>query len=181
MATVITNTKVDEFVWNKLYIRIYDIILAVYATNGYTAALGFSPSQYGLKIILGMSQIGEDAAADLIVRVSFDITNTKLLAYRGGTFTPAGTNSTSTVSGNFVVVGGGIGEATGINPDTNAGVLSKAAATNRTIPIATYAGATWTAAAQTFTGTAQGQQSFAEVSNAVDLSAVKVRCMIFGR
>lgn len=46
-----------------------------------------------------------------------------------------------TVTGNVTVVGGAIGEAIGINPDTNAGVLSKAAATNRTIPIATFLGA----------------------------------------
>lgn len=45
------------------------------------------------------------------------------------------------VTGNVTVVGGGIGEAIGINPDTNAGVLSKTAATNRTIPIATFLGA----------------------------------------
>lgn len=69
-------------------------------------------------------------------------------------FTPAGTNGTSTVTGNVVVVGGGIGEAIGINPDSNAGVLSKAAATNRTIPLATFLGGTQTAGAQTFTGTA---------------------------
>lgn len=74
-------------------------------------------------------------------------------------FTPAGTNSTSNVTGNVIVKGGAIGEATGINPDSNAGVLSKAAATDRTIPIATYLGATPSAAAQTFTGTAVSADS----------------------
>ena len=162
MATVLTNLKVDEFVWNKLYIRIYDITLASYVTNGFTAALGFGPKEYALKIILGINQIGCDAAADLIVSVKFDFTNNKLLAYR---------SAAATVIGNVTVVGGGIGEATGINPDSNAGVLSKAAATNRTIPIATYLGAAPTIA----------QGGFAEVTNGVDLSAVKVRCMIFGR
>lgn len=68
-------------------------------------------------------------------------------------FTPAGTSGTSSVTGNVTVVGGGVGEAIGINPDSNAGVLSKAAATNRTIPIATFLGAAPTAGAQTFTGT----------------------------
>ena len=171
MATIIAPTKVDEFVWNKLYLRIYDITLAVYATGGFTAALGFSPIAFKLKTILGLIQVGCDAATDLIARVEFDITNNKLLAYRGAAFTPIGT-----IGGNVTVKGGGIGEATGINPDTNAGVLSKAAATDRTIPIATYLGAV-----PTFTGTAQAQVAFAEVANAVDLSAVKVRCMIFGR
>ena len=162
MALNTTNSFVDEFVWNKLYIRIYDITLAVYATNGYTAALGFSPIKYRLKTILGIVQIGCDAAADLTVSVKFDITNNKLLAYR----TAAGT-----LTGNVVVKGGGIGEAIGINPDSNAGVLSKAAATDRTIPITTFLGGAQTIA----------QGGFAEVTNGVDLSAVKARCMIFGR
>ena len=159
----ITNTFVDEFVWNKLYIRIYDITLdSSYPTNGYTAALGFSPIKYRLKKILGLVQIGCDAAADLIVGVKFDITNNKLLAYR---------TAQGTLSGNVIVKGGGIGEAIGINPDSNAGVLSKAAATDRTIPIATFLGATDIIA----------QGSFAEVANGVSLANTKLRCMIFGR
>lgn len=169
MATIIVNTKVDEFVWNKLYIRIYDITLAVYATGGFTPALGFSPAGYHLKKILGISQIGCDAGADLIVGVRFDFTNNKLLAYRGGTFTPAGTIAAPTIS----ILGGAAGTAIGIDSDANGASLTKAAATTRTGILGVQAPA--------FTGTTQGQQSFAEVSNAIDLSAVKVRCMIFGR
>jgi len=162
MATVLANNKVDEFVWNKLYIRIYDITLAVYATNGYTAALGFAPRNYALKTILGINQIGAAGAASIGLRVVFDSLNNKLLAVR----TAAGT-----LTGNVVVVGGGIGEAIGINPDSNAGVLSKAAATNRTISIATFLGGAQTIA----------QGAFAEVANGVDLTTSIVRCMIFGR
>lgn len=168
----ITNTKIDEDVWGKLYVRIYNIRLDTsYPTNGYTAALGFSPGAYGLKSFVNILIGGLNAGGSGVVEVRWDYTNNKLMAFRVATFTPAGT-----IGGNVTVVGGGIGEATGINPDSNAGVLSKAAATNRTIPIATYLGA-----APTFTGTAQGQGALAEVSNAVNLSAVTVRAILIGR
>lgn len=196
MATVITNTVVDEFVWNKLYIRIYDLTLAVYATNGYTAALGFSPIAYRLKRILGINQIGCDAAADLIVQVRFDFTNNKLLAFKGGTFTPAGTISAPTFTGDALAAHRHVlhfqtsAAANAVTAAANA--LRTAAAAFDVAGVANSSGEggvvdasagtpTGTNSAPTFTGTAQGQQSFAEVSNAVDLSAVKVRCMIFGR
>jgi hypothetical protein len=104
----------------------------------------------------------------------------KLKVYRQGGFTPAGTNGTSAVTGNVTVVGGGVGEAIGINPDSNAGVLSKAAATNRTIPIATLLGAAPTAGAQTFTGTAVAAAALTEVANGVDLSGVDPVFLVIG-
>jgi hypothetical protein len=96
-------------------------------------------------------------------KYEYDATNKKLIIRQVAAQTPAGTNAASTVTGNAVVVGGGIGEAIGINPDTNAGVLSKAAATNRTIPITTFLGGALTAPAQTFTGTAQAAGAMAEL------------------
>lgn len=115
-------------------------------------------------------------------RYYYDIPNGKLMVYRSAGFTPAGTNAASTVTGNAVVVGGGVGEAIGINPDTNAGVLSKAAATNRTIPIATFLGGNLTAPAQTFTGAAVAAGALVQVANATDLSLiVGLRMTIFGR
>lgn len=104
--------------------------------------------------------------------IASDGTTANVLVFRSAGFTPAGTNGTSAVTGNVTVVGGGIGEATGINPDSNAGVLSKAAATNRTIPIATYLGAAPTAGAQTFTGTAVAAGVLVEVANTVSLAAI---------
>lgn len=104
--------------------------------------------------------------------IASDLKTANVLVYTVAGFTPAGTNASSSVTGNVTVVGGGIGEATGINPDTNAGVLSKAAATNRTIPIATYLGAAPTAGAQTFTGTAVTAGVLVEVGNGVSLAAI---------
>jgi hypothetical protein len=83
--------------------------------------------------------------------LGFNKSTGKFKAYRS----PA-----ATTTGNVVIVGGGVGEAIGINPDTNAGVLSKAAATNRTIPIATFLGATAPAIAAA---------AFAEVADDTDL------------
>lgn len=99
---------------------------------------------------------------------SFDKSSGKFKVYRTATLTPAGTNGTSTVTGNVVVTGGGIGEAIGINPDGDTGVVSKAAATNRTIPIGTFLGGALTAGAQTFTGTATTAAALAEIANDVD-------------
>lgn len=101
----------------------------------------------------------------------FDKSTGKFKVFQTATLTPAGTNGTSSVTGNVTVVGGGIGEAIGINPDTNAGVLSKAAATDRTIPIATFLGAAPTAGAQTFTGTATTAAALAEVANDVNVGS----------
>jgi hypothetical protein len=160
-----------EDVWGKLRVRAYDVTLDTsYPAGGYGASLGFSAIAFGFGptgVIFGVLPIAYDADGPLVV-LGFDRVNKKLMAFRAGTVTPGGT-----ISGNVTVVGGAIGEAVGINPDSNAGVLSKAAATNRTIPIATFLGA-----APTFTGTATGQGSLAEVTAAVSLAAVTVRCLV---
>lgn len=148
----------------------------VYASstvNGLTLGLD-------LKVIMAIIPIGGDTSA-----IGFDLYQNfetgKVMILQNGGFTPAGTNASSSVTGNVTVVGGGIGEATGINPDSNAGVLSKAAATNRTIPIATYLGAAPTAGAQTFTGTAVAAGPAIQVPNATDLSALRFLVRIVGR
>lgn len=64
-----------------------------------------------------------------------------------------------TTAGNITVGGGAAGEALGITPDTNAGALTKAAATARAIPIATLFGAAPTVPAAAMT----------EVADDVDL------------
>lgn len=157
----ITVTIVDEDIWGKTRVILADILLdSSYPTNGYTAALGFTPRAFGLKTIADLLVTGINGAGSGIVQIVFDKTNAKLLAFR---------TALGTVVGNVTVVGGGIGEAIGINPDTNAGVLSKAAATNRTIPIATFLGAAPTIA----------QGSLAEVTNTTNLSAVTIRCRVF--
>lgn len=130
--------------------------------NFVTAALSGTKGQTALP---GISKQPIRASIDGIAgyKYEYDRTNKKLIIRQSAGFTPAGTNASSTVTGNVSVVGGGIGEAIGINPDTNAGVLSKAAATTRTIPIATFLGAAPTAGAQTFTGTAVAAGAMAEL------------------
>lgn len=174
----ITKTLVPDSsdVWGKTRVEAYDITLDTsYPTGGYSlpaSALGWSQ-------INGAVKLGGNSTAGGY-EVHYDTVNAKLMVFRSAGFTPAGTNGTSAVSGNVTVVGGAIGEAIGINPDSNAGVLSKAAATNRTIPIATFLGAAPTAAAQTFTGTAVAAGALAQVSNGVNLSTVTVRVRFEG-
>lgn len=196
MATVITPALVDEFVWNKLYVRIYNITLAVYATGGYTAALGFAPSKFRLKTILGLNQIGCDAGTDLIVGVKFDFTNNKLLAFNGGSVTPAGTIAAPVFTGAALAAHRHVlhfqtsAAANAVTAAANA--LRTAAAAFDVAGVADSTGEggvvdasggtpAGTNSAPAFTGTAIANTNFAQVANAVDLSAVKVRCMIFGR
>lgn len=210
MATIIVPALIDEFVWNKLYIRIYNITLAVYATNGYTAALGFSPGKFRLKTILGLEQIGCDAAADLIVRVAYDFTNNKLLAYQpgGGVFTgttpigdlnlatPAFSGTGLTAAGQVMTTtdnqtmtlnqcaGMWLMSATGATPPmlilSNTAVAAAPAVFTVKGAAATDAGAYKVVANITPVGTLAAS-NFAQIANGIDLTAVKVRVMIFGR
>lgn len=147
----------------------YDVTLdSSYPTGG--EAIG--AVDVGLFNIYSVSVVGQSTVAGTApttaYRFQWDFKNNKLQAFASGT--PAGT-----IGGNVTVVGGGIGEAIGINPDSNAGVLSKAAATTRTIPLATFLGA-----APTFTGTAGTSTAPGEVANGTDLSTVVVRVRCVG-
>jgi hypothetical protein len=183
----ISKVFVDEDVWGKFRVKIWDITLDTsYPTGGYGSSLGFSAIALGVgSLIVGVQVIAWDADGPAVV-LGYDRVNQKLMAFRAGASTPAGTISAPTITvtdGAVTVVGGGIGEAIGINPDSNAGALSKAAATNRTIPQATFgiAPTTATASVPTFTGTAGAQAALAQVSNAVNLSAFVARCLVIGR
>lgn len=149
--------------------NIYDVTL----DNSYpTGGEAITAQNVGLSALYSIDVIGQSTVAGTAPTASYrfqwDFKNGKLQAFASGT-------AAGTIGGNVTVVGGGIGEATGINPDSNAGVLSKAAATNRTIPIATYLGA-----APTFTGTAGAGIAPAEVAAATDLSTVVVRVRAIG-
>lgn len=169
MALVIARVLDTDFTLGNLRGALKDITLDTsYPTGGY-ALTGAALIGAGITL-LGMQFMGGNDASGTY-QYSFDNVNRKLMVFRSAGFTPAGT-----IGGNVTVVGGGIGEATGINPDSNAGVLSKAAATNRTIPLATYLGA-----APTFTGTAVAAGGLAQVANAVNLSTVKIRVLAIGR
>jgi len=160
----LTYTFIDSSVLGNWEAFVFNIKLDTsYPTGGYS----ITPSKVKLKTIIGVEFWGVNAAGSAIIIPYWDYTNVKLMAFQGGGV------PTGTIGGNVTVVGGAIGEAIGINPDSNAGVLSKAAATNRTIPIATFLGA-----APTFTGTAANG---AQVANLANLSAVTIRCLFVGR
>lgn len=176
MAFSLTRLRDGLNIEGKWASQIADVALGTYATGG----VAISPRAVGLKKIYGARIIGYKDATSGGYEVKWDYDSLKLMAFNSAGFTPAGTNGTSSVTGNVTVVGGTLGEAIGINPDSNSGVLSKAAATNRTIPIATFLGAAPTSAAQTFTGTAVAAGALIEVANAVDLTTVVVRIQFFG-
>lgn len=166
MALTFTQVAGAESVSGKIRERFYDVTFdSSYVTGGEP----FTARDVGLLSVYQIIAGGGNAAAGAY-HLHYDTANSKLMVFRSGGATPAGT-----ISGNVTVVGGGVGEAIGINPDTNAGVLSKAAATNRTIPIATFLGA-----APTFTGTAIGAAAFSEVANAVNLSTLTFRLRFVG-
>lgn len=180
MAAVLTLVKDGYDVWGgrtKVQVAQYALDSS-YPTGGYS----LPATKFGMKAIWNIivGHCGGSASAGY--QFWYDIVNSKFMVFRSAGFTPAGTNAASTVTGNAVVIGGGVGEAIGINPDTNAGVLSKAAATNRTIPITTFLGGALTAPAQTFTGTAVAAGALVEVANAVSLAALtNIRLTALGR
>lgn len=137
-----------------------------YPTGGYayansTGTVSGMTLGIDLKVIMAIIPIGGDTSAQGYTLFQ-NFETQKVMIFQG-----AG----ATVTGNVTVVGGGIGEAIGINPDTNAGVLSKTAATNRTIPIATFLGAAPTTAAA----------PSAQIGNGVDLSALRFLVRLIGR
>lgn len=180
MAAVLTLVKDGYDVWGgRTKVQVAQLALdSSYPTGGYS----LPATKFGFKAIWNIIVSNCGGSASGLYHYWYDVVNSKFMVFRVAGATPAGTNAASTVTGNAVVVGGGIGEAIGINPDTNAGVLSKAAATNRTIPIATFLGGSLTAPAQTFTGTAIAAAGLVEVANAVSLAAVtNIRLTALGR
>ncbi len=175
-----TYAKIQETVLGNLRCWVGTL---TFDTSYPTGGLAYTNASFGLQSNPVFIGFDSDASG---YGFQHDRANGKILAYRGAGFTPAGTNSTPTVTvteGAVTVVGGAIGEAIGINPDSNAGVLSKAAATNRTIPRATLLGTATTAAlsgAPTFTGTAVAAAAAVEVANAVNLSAIVVNVFVLG-
>jgi hypothetical protein len=142
-----------------------------------TGGEAISPKDLGLSQIYGLDVLGSSLVAGTAptsrYRFEWDYKNGKLQAFASAT--PAGTIAVT--DGAVTVVGGGIGEAIGINPDSNAGALSKAAATTRTIPQATFGIAATTA---TFTGTAGTSSPASEAANGTNLSTYVLRIRAVG-
>lgn len=132
--------------------------LGTYATNG----IAITAAQVGLGVI---QNLVIDPAGGYVFE--YVASTGKVKAYRTATLTPAGT--VAVIEGDVTVLGGAAGTAIGITADTNAGALTKAAATTRTIPRATLGFAATTAA---LTGTPTTAAALAEVGNSVNLSGV---------
>lgn len=121
--------------------------------------------KFGLQRTLDYVRIIDGANASGIFW-KYDATNKTFRGYQSAGFTPAG--SIAVTEGAVTVKGGGGGEAMTLNPDSTAGVLTKAAATDRVIPRATLGFAASTAA---LTGTAVAAGSLVELTTAVTPAA----------
>jgi hypothetical protein len=97
----------------------------------------------------------------------WDFANKKLIIRTVAAVTPTGTITVT--DGAVTVLGGAGGTALGITADSNAGALTKAAATTRTIPQATFGIAATTA---TFAGDAQVAAVAAELAASAIPAAV---------
>ena len=166
MALTFTKLPNGEDVFGSHRIVFYDVLCdSSYSAGGYAIA----SADVGLGYLYGAQVLGLNTAGAGFV-FQWNQQTGKLQAFVAGT-----TSGTIAVTEPAVVVKGGtLGEAIGINPDTNGGVLSKAAATDRTIPAQTFFGRAGITAA--FAGSAG---SMAEVSGAA-LAGVSVRLQFVG-
>lgn len=188
----LTYTFVEDSVLGNWSGRLYNILLdSSYPTGGYAIA----PTRIKLgKTILGVQILAVNAAGSGIVQISWDYANSKLMAFRVATVTPAGTaiftGSALATHSHSLWVATGATDATGarVNAASNSLAMNNAAAAIAGIPAASGAAggvvdATGGTPAGTvaITGTATGQIAFAQVSNGVNLAAVTVRCLFIGR
>ena len=166
MAATITNAPDSPFSVGSVMEAVGTVTLGTYATGGVT----ISAQNLGLGSFVTAPQF---SAAGYVF--GWDATNSKVLVYRSAGFTPAG--SIAVTDGDVTVLGGAAGTAIGLTADSNAGALTKAAASTRTIPQATFGIAATTAA---LTGTAVAASALVEVANAVNLAAVVVSFSAIG-
>jgi hypothetical protein len=144
---------------------------ASYPTGGYGTSLGVSAANlYCGRGINGIIQMGNNTAGAGYI-LEWNSQTSKIQIFESPAITPAGT-----LSGNVVITGSGIGQAIGVNPDSNSGVISKASAGNDTIPYATFLGG-----ALTFTGTAGSKAALAEVTNGTNLSTLTFNIFVVGQ
>jgi hypothetical protein len=182
----LTYRFVEDSVLGNWQGKLFNITLDTsYPTGGYLIA----PTKVQLgKTILGVQILAVNAAGSGIVQVSWDYANNKLMAFRVATFTPAGTVAAPTFTG----AAHAHDMVFKANPAANAVTMAANSLRNATAGDLTVAGAgadggiqnttaTGTNSVPAFTGGAQGQIAFAQVSNAVNLSAVTVRCLFIGR
>lgn len=162
-----------------------------YPTGGYSIP-DSQAGVFGMLDVIGVQIIGVNAAGSLICRVVWDYTNSKLVAYGPGagsgtivsTFTGSalGNHAHSLLLKDAAVVDGA---TTRVNAGAN--LLGANTGGDLTVAGAGANGGVQNASAgtpagsivSTFTGT--GGASFAQIANAVNLSAVTVKVQMVGR
>lgn len=183
MALVIARVLDTDFTFGNLRGALKDVTLDTsYPTGGYaltgTALIGSGITLLGLQFMGGNNVSGG-------YQYAFDNVNKKLMVFRAGGFTPAGTVAAPTFTGTapaahshtIPVTTGTAGDAV----TNNAGVLESTGGqdlTSNTTVAATPAG---TNSAPAFTGTAVAAGALVQVANAVNLSTVKIRVLAIGR
>ena len=140
---------------------------ASYPTNGYTAALGFSPGAFALRSILAVHPVGCNGAASLVVQLIYDYTNIKLLCAR---------SNSAAHTHNLYLKNADVADSAGARVNAGADLLGANTGASLTVT-GLAAGATTHGGVQ---GIAAAQAALVEVTNATDLSAVTVRVMVIG-
>jgi predicted ATP-dependent Lon-type protease len=163
----IAKVKIDEDVWGKTLVKVYNITLDdSYPTGGYAGSLGFDPEAFGLKSILGLQVLGLNAAGSGIVAVEFDYTNVKLMAFR---------STDSAHTHDLKIIGGQAAAGTAALAWYATDILGKEVATNKTI-----LGADSVTKGGVLASTAAAA-SLVQVADTTDLAAVSIRALILGR
>lgn len=154
MAATVTNDNDSPVSTGAIASASGTVNLGTYATGG----VAITPAMVGLGAFVGAPEFSAQGYT-----FAWVASTGKVLVYRSGGFTPAGTNSAPTITTDT--------NATTTTPVyTNGGALTQ------------VAGATGITGVQApvFTGTAVAATTLAEVSNGVDLSAVVVYMRCFG-
>lgn len=130
---------------------------------------------FGMLGILGIFCIGVPDATGGSIVISWNYATLKLMAFRSGGFTPAGTIAKPT----FTVTKGAIlaSSELGLSADATSATVN-----NNTIAATlTLLAANSPVGAPAFTGTAVAAAGLVEVANATDLSTVTQRVFVIGR
>ncbi len=168
------SNRIESVFGDKRVVRL-DFVLGTYASNG----VGLSPADVGLTtfdIVLIAPSGGYE--------YSYNSSTQKVLAFRQPTLTFSGVVSAPvTVSMSNITVTGpaaATGAALALTADSNAGIIGKASATTRTIPVGTFGIPVPTATmAPVFTGSATTQAKLAEATGTPTLSTA-TRILIIG-
>jgi hypothetical protein len=176
MTISVTNRKETAF-GSKRVVE-FDIVLGAYTGGGTGVAV--SPMEFGMRNVdIVLIEPGTDGYI-----YEYDYTNKSMKVYMAGGVAFSATVSapaiTVTGAGTTIIGGSATGVALRLSDATTSAKLSKAAATNRTIPLATLGVAIASgvlATSPTFAATT-AQSSLAELASAT--LSVAVHCLAIG-